>query len=346
MLLIWLSVFIASLLISLGLSKWWLSLAWRFKILDKPDGDRKLHLFPRPFGGGVAVVVAVILTMALAGLFFPEVRAEIFTIKTVGILAALLLVLIGGIFDDIKPRSPRFQFIWPVLGALVVIIFGVLISTISRPGGGWWYLSQVPVLATFLSFVWLLGMMYATKLYDGVDGLLTTQVAGAAMVLFMVGNFYGLPLSFGNLLSLALLGGCLGFLFFNWHPAKMFLGEGGSLALGLFLGIISILSGAKLATAALVMGLPILDVLWVMFRRKFVEKKPVTLGDRKHLHHRLLNLGLSQPQTVGVLAGVSFLLGLASLIASTWGKIFAFLLLALLLTSFGLYLTVKKIRTN
>jgi len=321
-------------------------LALKYKILDKPDNDRKLHLFPRPFGGGIAVILAVIISVLAATIFFPAARVEILNYKALGILLALISVMLGGILDDLKSRRPSFQIFWPIAAAAILIFSGVTIATISRPGGGWWYLSAVPELAAALSFLWLIGMSYATKLYDGVDGLLTTQVAGASMILFIVGNLYGLPLSFGNILALALLGGCLGFLFFNWHPAKMFLGEGGSLALGLFLGIISILSGAKLATAALVMGLPILDVLWVMFRRKFVEKKPISLGDRKHLHHRLLNLGLTPPQTVTVLAGVSFLFGLASLIASTWGKIIAFLILALLLTMFGLFLTVRKIRLD
>ncbi|HCU47617.1 TPA: hypothetical protein DIC39_00950, partial [Patescibacteria group bacterium] len=126
-------------------------------------------------------------------------------------------------------------------------------------------------------------------------------------------------------------GACLGFLIWNWHPAKIFLGEGGSLYIGFMLGVLAIISGGKIATALLVMGIPILDVVWVILRRLFWDKKKITEADTKHLHFRLLDVGLSHRQAVLFLYFLTAVFGVTSLGLQTQGKLLAMGILALVM---------------
>jgi len=120
---------------------------------------------------------------------------------------------------------------------------------------------------------------------------------------------------------------CLGFLFFNWHPAKIFLGEGGSLLLGFILGVLAIISGGKIAIALLVMGIPILDVIWTIIRRLVAGKNPFKFADRGHLHFRLLDLGLGQKRTVLIFYFLAAIFGVSGLFLQSLGKVFALLIL-------------------
>ena len=131
--------------------------------------------------------------------------------------------------------------------------------------------------------------------------------------------------------AILLTGSALGFLIFNWHPAKIFLGEGGSLLIGYVLGVLAIISGAKIAIALLVMGLPILDVAWTISRRLFKGQNPFKFSDRRHLHHRLLDLGLGQRGTVIVFCSISLLFGLSGLFLQSQGKLLALLVLAFIM---------------
>jgi predicted adenine nucleotide alpha hydrolase (AANH) superfamily ATPase len=173
--------------------------------------------------------------------------------------------------------------------------------------------------------------MYTTKLLDGVDGLVSGVVAIGGLIIFLftlTTRYYQPNLAFAALLLTAV---CLGFLIFNWHPAKIFLGEGGSLLLGYILGVLAIISGGKIAIALLVMGLPILDVAWTIVRRLLKGKNPFRFADRQHLHHRLLGLGLNQKQTVLVFYALALLFGLSGLFLQSLGKFLALLVLVVLM---------------
>jgi predicted adenine nucleotide alpha hydrolase (AANH) superfamily ATPase len=128
-----------------------------------------------------------------------------------------------------------------------------------------------------------------------------------------------------------LTGSICGFLIFNWHPAKIFLGEGGSLLLGYILGVLAIISGGKIAIALLVMGIPILDVAWTILRRVLSGKNPFRFADKKHLHHRLLALGLGQRKTVLIFYGLSLIFGLSGLFLQSRGKFLALIILIILM---------------
>jgi len=228
--------------------------------------------------------------------------------------------MIGGFLDDKYKLKPAQQIVWPILAIISVIVGGVEIEKITNPLGGYFYLGALS--AILISF-WLLGMMYTTKLLDGLDGLVTGMTAIGAVVIFlftMSEKYYQPDI---GLAALVLAAACLGFLFFNWHPAKIFLGEGGSLFLGYALGVLSIISGGKIAIALLVMGIPILDVAWTIIRRLAEGKNPFRFADRKHLHFRLLNMGLSVRKSVLFFYAASIIFGLAALFLQSKGKVLA-----------------------
>jgi len=169
-------------------------------------------------------------------------------------------------------------------------------------------------------------MMYTTKLLDGLDGLVSGITVVGSFIIFGVAMSKNVAQPNTALLALILGGAFLGFLIFNWRPAKIFLGEGGSLFAGLILGTLAIISGSKIATTLLIMGIPILDVVWVIGRR-FFNKRAVSLGDRKHLHFRLLDAGFSHQRAVIFYIFLTALFGSLALVLQTFGKLIALLIL-------------------
>jgi UDP-GlcNAc:undecaprenyl-phosphate GlcNAc-1-phosphate transferase len=316
-------------------------------IVDRPS-PRKIHNKPTPLLGGVAIFIAFFLMLIL---FYEELIAGALEYHHwLGFFAGAVFLMIGGFLDDKYDLSPKYQIIWPILAVICVIAGGVEIRKISDPGGGLLYLDQWKILlwqikensfylvliGDLLIFFWLMGMMYTTKLLDGVDGLVTglTAIGGAIIFLFTTTTEYYQPDI--ALASLIFTASCLGFLIFNWNPAKIFLGEGGSLLLGYILAVLAIISGGKVAIALLVMGVPILDAGWTILRRIREGKNPFKFPDKKHLHHRLLKIGLSQKQTVIIFYLLSATFGIGALFLQTEGKIYA-LVGILIITAFLLF---------
>ncbi len=239
--------------------------------------------------------------------------------------------MIGGVLDDRYNLRPSRQIIFPLLAICSLIIGGVAIEKISNPFGGFLYLNSLFFVGPLLIAAWLLGMMYTTKLLDGVDGLVSgvSGIGGLVIFLFTLSTRYYQPdIAFAAIL---LAGAISGFLIFNWHPAKIFLGEGGSLLLGYILGVLAIISGGKIAIALLVIGIPILDVAWTILRRFMQGKNPFRFADKKHLHHRLLALGLGQRKTVLIFYALSLIFGLSGLFLQSRGKFLALLILVILM---------------
>ncbi|MFH1427509.1 MAG: MraY family glycosyltransferase, partial [Patescibacteria group bacterium] len=183
-------------------------------------------------------------------------------------------------------------------------------------------------------------------LLDGIDGLVTgvSAIGGLIIFLFTITTKYYQPdIAIAALVFSAV---CLGFLIFNWHPAKIFLGEGGSLFLGFILGVLAIISGGKIAILLLVMGLPVLDVVWTIIRRLVAGKNPFKFADQLHLHFRLLNLGIGQRKTAIIYYLLALSFGLSGLFLQSLGKLFALIILLaimlIIVVSFT-YLDKKKI---
>lgn len=297
-------------------------LAFYLKVVDQPDEQRKIHLFATPLLGGLAIFIAFFIS--LYSLRVQLLLGNLELRHWLGFFAGGVILMIGGFLDDKYRLAPSRQVIFPILAIIAVVLGGVQIEKITNPFGGFIYLGlwSAPLIA-----IWLMGMMYTTKLLDGLDGLVTGVSAIGAFIIFlftMTTKYYQPDI---GLAALMLTAACLGFLFFNWHPASIFLGEGGSLFLGFSLGVLAIISGGKIAIALLVMGVPILDVLWTIIRRTASGVNPFKFADRKHLHFRLLDLGLGQKKVALIYYFLAAFFGLYALFLQSLGKVYALLIL-------------------
>jgi UDP-GlcNAc:undecaprenyl-phosphate GlcNAc-1-phosphate transferase len=353
-------IFILSLFLTAFLVLIIKKVALRFNIIDKPQGARKIHKRAIPLLGGLAVFLGFFIV-----LFF--VREELVAGKLeyhhwLGFFTGACFLMIGGFLDDKYSMPAGIQIIWPLLAVASIIAGGVGISKISNPLDGLIFLDSfkislwqinnttyyIVILADLFTLIWLMGMMYTTKLLDGVDGLVSGMAAIGGLIIFLfttTTQYYQPDIALASLIFSA---ACLGFLVFNWHPAKIFLGEGGSLLLGYILGVLAIISGGKVAIALLIMGIPILDVGWTILRRLYYGKNPFKFADKKHLHHRLLDLGLGQRKTVLFYYIMALTFGGSALFLQSGGKFYALLLLFIIMLAIVVTLSFygDRVKTN
>ncbi len=312
-------------------------LARHIGAVDRPDGVRKLHDRETPLLGGVAVFAGIVtaLVVAVAYGWLPSVHIEVKHV--VGIVIAMTLLLVGGIWDDIRRLRPAAQIVWPIAAVLVIIASGIGIATVTNPFGGIIHLDpyrftvlwfdglpyRITLLSDVFTMVWLLTMTYTTKLLDGLDGLVAGIAVIGGLVIAAVSFLGDVGQPDTALLALAVAGAFAGVLVFNFHPARIFLGESGSLLAGFLLGTLAIISGGKIATTLLVLGLPLFDATFVVLRRVVVERKSPFSGDRLHLHFRLLDWGFSERQAVLIFYFVATLFGTSTLFLHGSQKIVA-----------------------
>lgn len=348
--------FILGLAFSLILTPIIAKIARKYGILDKPDGDRKNHKKAVPLLGGTAIFLAFVIAASFAtkGLFGGFLLPK----HLIGIVLGSMILVIGGALDDIWNLKPSRQILFPIAAALVIIASGIGATYITNPFGGVLRLDlwQIPVFTyggnpyhislpgDLFTFVWLMVMMYTTKLLDGLDGL----VSGLGIIGFTVIALLSLTPEVAQpelaRLSMIAAGAVGGFLFYNGFPASIFLGEGGSTLVGFLLGTLAILSGGKIGITLLVLAVPLIDVAWTIFRRLVLERKSVASADVGHLHFRLRALGLSHRETVAVFWLFAAGFGGTGLFLRGREKALAFVLLAavFILVTVFLHRVLKK----
>lgn len=300
----WVYIFILPLIIVLCVTPLVKKLAVRIGAVDHPD-ERKVHTNIMPRLGGLAIFIATTI-----GLF-------IFTNPTFfpmyWMLLGSLVIVATGILDDIKPLSAKAKLLAQISAAMIVVYGGIRIEFINIPltdevlyFGQWSWL---------ISIIWIVGITNALNLIDGLDGL----AAGVSSI--ALGTIFIMSLMMGNItvatISLILLGSTIGFLFFNFYPAKIFMGDSGSLYLGFFLAALSILGFKNITVISyvfpiLILGVPIFDTFFAIIRR-YRSGKSITAPDKKHLHHCLIALGFSHRKTVLIIYGITMLFSLAAL---------------------------------
>lgn len=355
-LMFYLFIFLSTFFLSLIFSYCVRAVALRAKIIDYPErAERKVHKTPTPLLGGVAVFLAFFIVLGLLAVLTDKLWiGHIASKQLVAVFLGALVLMIGGYFDDKYNLPPVWQTIAPSLAAAIIVLGGITITFITNPFGGTidlatytrhFALSGVagPILqynlrlpADLITFAWLSGMMYTTKLLDGLDGLVSSLTGVGALVIFAFTLFTKYYQPDVALLSIILAGACFGFLLLNRHPARLFLGEGGSLLLGFLLGVLAIISGGKIATTLLVVGVPFFDMIWVILRRLFWEHRSVTTADDKHMHFRLLKLGLSQNQVVILMNIIPATFGAVGLYLQSKTKLFLLGFLLIFMAFLGL----------
>lgn len=306
----------------------------RLRIVDHPD-ERRVHASPLPRGGGVAVVIAfvvvgvgvIVLGPALPG--NPSL-ANVEPMNLLGLFAGAILAAVFGALDDRYDLRARWQFLGQLGLAAIAVAAGITVASIGDPFGPGKLQFPAPVGIAF-TVVWIVGMINSLNFIDGLDGLSTGIALIAAVVLGLLSLTQQVDQPLVAVLCFALAGGLLGFLRWNFHPAVIFQGTAGVMSMGYVLAVLAILGQAKVVAALLVLAVPIIDTFWVIVRRLSSGRSPFS-PDRGHIHHRLLDVGLSHRGTVLLIYAVCATLGLMSLLVSSSIGVLAF---AVALVGFG-----------
>lgn len=334
--------FLVSAMISLAATPIIIHLAPKIGAMDIPKDERRIHSKPMPLIGGVAMYLAVMISMLL---FLPGSR------ELYGIMAGGTIIFIAGLKDDLKGMSPIEKLIFQIAAAVAAIWGGVQIDFVTNPlswGGTVIPLSWIGVPVTLF---WIVGITNTLNLIDGLDGLAGGVAFISALSFTAVALKLGVPQI--GVLAVMVAGACIGFLPYNFNPAKIFMGDTGALFLGFMLAVISIEGVMKsVATIAMlvpiiILGVPIFDTTFAIFRR-VLSGRSIMSADKNHLHHRLLKRGFSQKKTVLILYGISGIFGIFSVLVSRVNSRQAFYMSAILFVvtivyaiKFGLFTTTK-----
>ena len=296
------------------------------RILDHPNA-RRVNDQPLPRGGGVAVVIAFLVVGGGIVFLIPMLPGApvIRTIpppQLIGLFAGAILATVIGAIDDRFDLRARWQLLGQLILGGLAVAAGIVVSFISDPFGSGNILFAVPIGIAF-TVVWIVGMVNSLNFIDGLDGLSSGIALIAAVTLGLLSLTVQVNQPLVAILCFVLAGGLLGFLRWNFHPAVIFQGTAGVMFLGYVLGVLAILGSAKIIVALLVLAVPIIDTFWVIVRRLSTGRSPFT-PDRGHIHHRLLDVGLSHRSTVLFIYLVCATLGLMSLFVSSATGILAF----------------------
>ena len=321
------AVFVIAALISLVLTPLVRRVVLRHDIVDLPDA-RRVNTAPMPRAGGLAVAAAFLVTAAgfVAVNDGGHLVPPPLTLQAGDLVALFLgggLAAALGAADDLLDLRARWQLSGQVLLAIFAVVLGIGIETIANPSGRG-VIRFGGIFSIGFTVFWIVGMINSINWIDGLDGLSTgiALIAAVTLGLISLTTQVGQPLI--AVLCFALAGALAGFLRWNFHPATIFLGTSGVQFVGFTLAVLSILGSAKVAVALLVLGVPIIDTFWIIVRRVADGGSPFT-PDRTHIHHRLLDLGLSHARTVLAIYGICIALGALSLLLSEVTQVYAFL---------------------
>lgn len=296
--------------------------AHRVGAIDVPKDNRRMHKTPIPRMGGLAIFIAFLCAM----LIFAD-----FTEQLLSILLGATIIVVLGIFDDILALGAKLKFVVQIVAAAIPVCAGGLkieMFTNLNPFSADPYFN-LGIFAIPVTVIWIVGITNAVNLIDGLDGLAVGVSSIAALTMLAVGlltNDIAVAVAMA-----ALTGGCIGFMPYNINPAKIFMGDTGSTFLGYMLATMSIQGMFKFyavisfAVPFLILGLPIFDTAFAITRRVLSGRSPMS-PDRGHVHHRLMDMGFNQKQSVAILYAISGTLGLAAVVLTSRGEVKAMVL--------------------
>ncbi len=315
--------FVASIFITPLVKK----IALKFKITDKPN-HRKVHQKIMPRFGGLAIYISFMIGLIVSRQGDPHLWP---------IVIGSLIIVITGALDDIMDLSPRYKLLGQLAAASVAVAGGFSLEFINLPFGGQ---LEFGFLSIPLTILWIVGITNAINLIDGLDGLAAGVSSIALITLSIMAFLQGDAFVFT--IALILLGSTLGFLYHNFYPAKIFMGDTGALFLGYMIALLSLLGFKNITFLSLVipviiLGVPISDTFFAIIRR-IINKKPLSAADQQHVHHRLLSSGYSHRQAVLIIYAVAVMFSLTAIIfsmATVWGSLVVGLVLLFLIQLFA-----------
>lgn len=334
--------FLISFVISLALTPVVIKVGPKLGFLDIPKDNRRMHKRPMPIAGGIAIYIAA--TVAI--LVFIPLNKNILSL-----IIGSTIILISGLLDDKYSISPKAKIAFQLAAGLMIAISGSQIefftNIINTKEVVWLKYLSIPV-----TLFWICGITNTVNLIDGLDGL----AAGVSLISAVSLMCIALKMNHVAvaIIAAAVGGSCLGFLPYNFNPAKIFMGDTGALYLGFMLSYISIQGVMKYATTlmifvpVLVLGVPVFDTAFAMIRR-YISGKKIFDADKGHLHHRLLALGLTQRQTVLILYAISLIFGILANVISDFDPVIGIIISLLIIILIflvgwisGMFKTVKK----
>jgi UDP-GlcNAc:undecaprenyl-phosphate GlcNAc-1-phosphate transferase len=340
--------FILAFVVTFVTTPYTIKIAKKVGAVDIPKDERRMHKKSMPKFGGPAVIIGFLVSaIYLLIVLSLEHSINLFNVdqygkKLLGFLLGILVIAAFCIVDDIKTIKPITKLIGQLLGAIIVVASGIRIEGITLPFFNFPEIHQITSI--IITLIWIIIVTNAINLIDGLDGLssgISVISAVSLMIIFVLNGSSMISV----ILITALAGALVGFLPFNFAPAKTFIGDTGSNFLGFALAIISILGSAKTYTAAvivlplIVLGLPIFDTMMAIIRRIIKGKslKAVFKADKGHLHHRIVARGFSQKQAVLILYGISAIFGIFAVILTDSGiwKALSFLLIVIVAIAVG-----------
>ncbi|WP_404455700.1 undecaprenyl/decaprenyl-phosphate alpha-N-acetylglucosaminyl 1-phosphate transferase [Virgibacillus necropolis] len=310
-------------IVSIILTPFVKKLAVSIGAVDQPN-DRKVHKNVMPRLGGLAIILSSLLGILL---FLPD------TLSAWPIIAGAAIITFVGVLDDLIELSAKIKLSGQLAAAIVTVIGGVQIEFITLPFGE---RIEFSYLAIPLTIIWIVGVTNAINLIDGLDGL----AAGVSSIVLL--TISGMAISMGStfvaIIGMVVLGSTIGFLFYNFHPAKIFMGDTGALFLGYMISVLAVMGLFKnvalfsLIVPIIILGVPLLDTIFAIIRR-IIQRKPLGMADKLHLHHCLIRLGFTHRQTVIMIYAMSGFFSIAAIIftrATLWGS--TLIIVALLVT--------------
>lgn len=287
--------------------------------------------------GGVAVIVGFVVTLFLDGNL-------VISQKLWGIIVASIFILIFGMFDDFMELEWKTQFLLQVSVAIIIFIFGIRVEYITNPSGGLFFLNIGKYLLPSFIFAaaWIVLMINSMNWTDGIDGLSGGVTLIGTLTIFFLSLRPEVNQPPVGIIAMALVGALLGFLIFNFYPSKILAGTSGSMFMGFILAALAIFAGTKIATALLVMSVPVIDAIWVIGER-IKDGESIFKSDNRHLHYKLLEIGWPPQKIAWFFYGVTFLIAIVAMNTRTIGKIVTLIMVIIIMIA-TLIFVKKKLR--
>lgn len=325
-----------------------IKLCRKYNIVDIPKDSRRVHSKPMPRIGGVAIVTSMLIGFLIYYLLTKDIPSIALNEKFLGYIIGGLIIATMGLIDDLVNLRARYKFFFQLAAGLVVYYFGIRITGIKIPfiypdmiDFVWWI--DLP-----LTLLWIIGVTNAINLIDGLDGLAAgiTAISATSLLIIFIATSASLE---AIIISAVLVGAVLGFLPYNFNPAKTFMGDVSANFLGFTMAVVSILGFAKgytmiaIIAPVLVLGIPIFDTVFAMVRR-FLKGQPMLKPDGGHIHHRLIKRGFSQRQAVILLYTITTLLCMLAvlLVAKDFWKLILLILAFICFSIFGIVTTIHR----